>query len=547
MKTSIRLLSLVLALALCVSLMAGCQTNTDPKDTTAPTDTTASTDSTPSELKNTDIYPLDTDTELEVMIINASSTPYEGRELVNTWENATGVHINWKEISDVGSYTTAIAGNDWPDLCLYGSRGFDKAKMYEYGQAGKVINFVDYKDIMPNLWYQIENNPGAFETVVNEDGSIYSLPQLSATTTTPSPIYFRTDMAEAAGLSEVPETTDEFLAWLQSWQDYYGKDGAEFYSIIPYSPECMGYQGNMANFFFPSFGELVRTNLHEHNGKIVLGAATEQYKHYLEFMKEMYNTPGFYQEAFIGDPNYTKGLIAEGKTGIATTMTHLTLDAFPSGKFDIYGLKPLTSEYNSTPHYYRTYAASWNNCWISTECEDIETACRWLDAFFAPKEDPLNDEGTIWGLTVWKGELGKNFELVNDETGLSSYCPEGYATALAWITSNYITASYVGDVPYIEVNDSALSRKSFIVGELLNPYAQDWGKIEFITLNADDQDTYATAWTDIDKYLASCHVAFIIGEMDIEDDWDTYISTLNKMGLQDIIDIYQNAYDAMNT
>ena len=287
MKKQIKkILALMLALVMCIGLFAGCN-NEKPNETTKGTEsttkategTTAATgDTTPAEpLKNADIYPLDTDTELEVLIINGTSSPYAERENVITWERATGVHINWKEIADNAAYTTSISGGDWADIAL-GASGFDKAQIYEFGQAGKLVNFVDYKDIMPNLWRAFEEIPGAYETVVNEDGSIYTLPQLSNTTTVGSPIYYRTDMAEAAGLEKMPETIEEFITWLKGWQDYYGKDGKEFYCIIPYAASDVNYGGTMANFFFPSFGELVKTGLHEHNGQVVLGAATEQYK-----------------------------------------------------------------------------------------------------------------------------------------------------------------------------------------------------------------------------------------------------------------------------
>ena len=545
MKTSIRILAVLLALVMCVGLMAGCDTKpadetTKPaaQGTTAPAaqDTTTAP---AAPTKNVDIYPLDTKTELEVLMVDGSSYVYDEREVVKTWERATGVKIKWKQVADNAAYTTSVSGGDWPDIALQAS-GFDKAQIYEFGQAGKLVNFVEYKDIMPNLWAAMEKYDGAYETVVNEDGSIYCLPYLCNTTTVGSPIYYRTDMAEAAGLSETPETIEEFFTWLEGWQNYYGKDGAEFYCFLPYATGDVNYQGTLANFFFPAFGELVKTGLHEHNGKVVLGAATEQYKDYLKFMNKLYNTPGFYKDAFVADPNYTKGLITEGKTGVATTMTHLTQTAFPSGEFDIYGLKPLTSEKWDTPHIAKKGVANWQNCWISTTCEDIETACRWLDAFFAPIEDPLNAEGTIWGLTPWRGELNVNFEWVG-ENGYKSYVPEGYSTHLDWITKNYITAWYVGDVPYIDDANSGLSRKSYIMGECMDPYAQAWGNLTYLSLSEDAQADYADAWADIDTYLADMHAAFVIGDKDIDKEWDNYLATLDKMGLQNIYDIYTEA------
>lgn len=40
------------------------------------------------------------------------------------------------------------------------------------------------------------------------------------------------------------------------------------------------------------------------------------------------------------------------------------------------------------------------------------------------------------------------------------------------------------------------------------------------------------------------HGKFISGEEDIESGWDAYIKNLEKMGLADLLEIYQNAYNA---
>ena len=38
-------------------------------------------------------------------------------------------------------------------------------------------------------------------------------------------------------------------------------------------------------------------------------------------------------------------------------------------------------------------------------------------------------------------------------------------------------------------------------------------------------------------------VAFMTGAKDIDAEWDTYISDLDRVGLQDLLKMYQTAYD----
>ena len=39
---------------------------------------------------------------------------------------------------------------------------------------------------------------------------------------------------------------------------------------------------------------------------------------------------------------------------------------------------------------------------------------------------------------------------------------------------------------------------------------------------------------------------FITGVVDIETGWDEYCETLEKMGVQEVIEVYQAAYDRFN-
>lgn len=48
--------------------------------------------------------------------------------------------------------------------------------------------------------------------------------------------------------------------------------------------------------------------------------------------------------------------------------------------------------------------------------------------------------------------------------------------------------------------------------------------------------------TDITTYMKSCAAKFIRGEMSF-DEWDTYCSTLESMGLQEWVGIYQERLD----
>lgn len=51
--------------------------------------------------------------------------------------------------------------------------------------------------------------------------------------------------------------------------------------------------------------------------------------------------------------------------------------------------------------------------------------------------------------------------------------------------------------------------------------------------------------TDLNNYLKEAIAKFIIGELPFEE-WDTYVETLNKIGLEEWVSIYQDAFDLLN-
>ena len=64
-----------------------------------------------------------------------------------------------------------------------------------------------------------------------------------------------------------------------------------------------------------------------------------------------------------------------------------------------------------------------------------------------------------------------------------------------------------------------------------------------VALSSDESGRASALQSDIYTYVAECIPKFILGEMDTETDWDTFVSNCEGMGLQEVIDIYQTAYD----
>ena len=82
--------------------------------------------------------------------------------------------------------------------------------------------------------------------------------------------------------------------------------------------------------------------------------------------------------------------------------------------------------------------------------------------------------------------------------------------------------------------------------ENLLPYAKPVSDLKNAVLSMMDQDDFNDLWADLEKYIAEQHAAFITGKEDLETGWDAYLNTLSRMGLEEVLEIYQRVYDGGN-
>lgn len=548
-----KLFALLLAIVMVLSLVA-CGADTTPDPTNAPQQTQGNdTPDTPEVTEpaapqtNAERYPLESNGKTYT-IANRMANPND-REVYPLWEEITGVSIDWVEMTgDVLS--AAIAGGSMPDA-IYISWGMDKNVVYEYGSAGKFVNFMDYMEYMPNFQKMLEAYPHSLDNFLNEDGTLYSLPSQGAGVGAPGNLlYVRMDMVEKANLT-LPTTIDEFKQFVYDMQDAYS-DVEGFKALNFLMGGEWGYiewNGLMDNYFFPAFGtEALQTGYDIVDGKIVLGCATEQYKRYLEFIAELYASGACEQDIFSADctnankAKFVANLVAMGPT------TSLTADNFESGNVELELLPPLTSQWQSEKIWTNATVPGWMlNC-INGELpeEDIITLVKWFDAAYATSEDPLNEEGTINGMFLYLGEEGVHYKK-NDDGTYQRLVTGDWSTTNEWANNEVCNASLFSTwFTNIEYANSAFYCKQVNVREKLWPHMVERPNVNSLFLTEDESYEAGAINTDLNLYMESAFAKFIVGEWTVEANWDEYIKGLESLGAFDLVDIYQAAYDRQN-
>ena len=281
--------------------------------------------------RNTDIYPLEGEHKLTMGVsLNNAEDAY----LMQMMEEAVGVDLTYQKVTDEQASLLFINSDDLPDMMFDAAYkfGLSMTQINEYGQAGLLIDYMEYLDQMPNLKKAYAEHPDLFDGVVTLDGEVYTLPYYVFTLKgVDNLLYFREDHMKEAGWEKTPATLDEFTQCLRDLKAHFGATDAEYIPFTVYSaPDIAAYNGRLSRYLFPSFGELMEAGIHvDASGeKVVAGFATEQYKHYLTYLRSLMTEGLLDPAAHKQNDSAMKAFMNAGHTSVNTLMVYMPSSAF---------------------------------------------------------------------------------------------------------------------------------------------------------------------------------------------------------------------------
>ena len=70
-----------------------------------------------------------------------------------------------------------------------------------------------------------------------------------------------------------------------------------------------------------------------------------------------------------------------------------------------------------------------------------------------------------------------------------------------------------------------------------------WSYPAGASLNAEESEAFSAAFVTISTYASECIPKFVIGDMDVDAEYDTFLSQIESMGIDECTSYYQAAYD----
>ncbi len=469
------------------------------------------------------------------------SMPYQ-KEL----EDKTGIHIEYlvpPAETKQENFSVLIASDDLPDIMSHGITYYGKSIKDAIDEEW-FANIYDYKEYAPNYFYQVKALDN--DTVTN---SVYydktTVGWFYGILTDPTPTTgwcVREDYLDDLGLTWKDIVTyDDIHDMLTRFKVELGVDWPmEVFQGIEMVPGyfASGYNtATLLNAYGMPYTKVI-------DGKIQFTLTTEDDKAAVSMLSQWYQEglidPGW--PGYIGNDDMMN-YITNGETAYVsmtpsqindyiiqspdpdTRWTSLTRPVLYEGQKLMYG-QSLS---------YLTYGTSS----LSAKCENLPLAITWCDWFYSQEGHEYSSwgpEGIVW-------EYDENGE--KTLTDFVLHHPEGLGAQ--WVLLMY-SANNLGDATLF----SQARSYAYDGGRELLEMTQRWvidgyeGEYDVPTgfrLTDDESEQLNTYTGDLATYINENYSAFFVGERPMSE-WDSYIDGMNAMGMNEVLNIYQTAFDA---
>lgn len=513
--------------------------------------------------------------------VNETGYPITSEEITVTLAGPMPSGLeDWTQVADIEEYATRlgirldcdfyetdwgtqltlmVAGDELPDMLAGCS--MNVSDVNEWGEEGYFLDLNEYIDLMPNLQAYFEKYPELEAFCTTSDGHIYGLPKLRVDMTDRlTRSFINKQWLENLGLS-MPTSIDEYYDVLVAFKEQDANGNGDPNDEVPllFTSDEGGYSA-IEKTLLDSFGihtsDINYILQADESGKVELAHTGDKYKEYLRFLNKLYKEGLMEQEAFTitGDEITTRqqneiyGSFGCGSAPFVMANKDISYDA------NWLGLAGLSSEFNkdrnasiSSPVQNSILVA------VNGKVENPEAMARFIDYFYT-------EEGM---LSATKGYDGVTFDMVDDEllgTKVPQMrVPEGYTSGEEYRYKGAILNEALNLVEknidrqaMFDSSREVLQKPEFVAeygwaARVIDAFKADGvngiDAYPVVSYTAEEVKERGDIQKDITTYLKQARAQFITGELDLDKDWDTYVSTLEQMNLGRLLEIEQAAYD----
>ena len=497
------------------------------------------------------VYPLDTDVSFSWymsypgIMDNFCEHPFDDYVAWKEWQARTGVKINWELTSDIAAeaFQLRLASGDPTDVFM--SALATSVTVDEMIDSGMILELHDLiRDNMPDYMRYADEYPDFAESLGTEstEGNWGGLHKYSINSATTTGLVIREDWLKKLNL-EAPTTYKELHEVLKAFQSELGATDPlwiNYTGFLPASCLAAGFEniGCPNGRGFP---------VYQVDGAVKFGPKEESFREYIRLMADWYAEGLIYRD-FVSytssDSQPPSDLITTGKCGVFSQ----TLDSFhqydeSAEDFSIRGIPDIRREKDQALHFVSEPMS------VSNIVLCVSSACENPDVVLQAFNYDFTEEGI---LLMNYGIEGESFEYDDKGTPqltdavLNSFLPD-VSLALCYYTGTDMNA-YCGITDnarnWMFYDDAQMEASRMWENKGTDDTAYNFPAL--CSMNTEETEQYNTYINDLNTYIFECALRWITGSEDIDSAWAGYLSTLESMGVDQIIEAEQSALDRYN-
>ena len=444
-----------------------------------------------------------------------------------------------------------FASKDLPDFII---GGIDTTT---YGNQGFLADLTDYisAETTPNIWQVWEDVPAAKNVMSSETGAVYCIKGVDneLRELDNCRFFINADWANAI-LGKLPETTDEFYTYLKGVKEQDMDGDGDTTNEIPLGGFYKQATGiNVLTAMRAAFGLVDKRWQVGDDGQVFYVSGSDNYKEMLKYVNTLYEEglldPEFFTQTS-DQFNAKDSQYLYGAFGNWTSEWNKPAEDVEAGVYHMYeGMPALTSSVNDTKMWPAKDIKTISMVSVMSDCEYVDRVVAiadWMlseEGFMAIMAGPQFGEDEKY--PEWGYEGGKEDYFVVDENGESSTFPEEYNDYFAFLYAE--RTPHVSTVPFYRNWAQARSGEadSWLTHCTAEAHAEYYktGYPTGVTKTQEESDELSLLLTDIDAYTSEMESKMILGELDIDANWDAYLEGLSQRGIEDALEIQQAAYD----
>lgn len=518
MRKNLKLMALIMATIMIVASVAGCgkAKQTDDTDSLA--------------MLNEEGLPIAKEpVTLEVAVQKAPHvTNFKDMPILQDLEKKTNVNIIWREFPSDSfneKVNLMIASAEFPDIMW---RRLNELQLTELSSKGVVYQLDELINEYAPRWVELfEEIPYAKRVSTALDGHIYSLPyirQEEANSGFRDVTFINKGWLDTLGL-EVPKTTEEFRNVLKAFKDG-DPNGNGQKDELPWSFIFNSGVGGELDIY-GSFGLIdVPERIAVRDGKVLFTAVQPENKEAIKFLRSLYEDGTIDIESFVQNSTQLNAKIKSQPDLVGVYSAYS--NTHDENIQNYIPLEPLTGPSGEKAQVRRQLnIAEGGYFTIFKNNKYPEISMRWANELADPE----------FGVQALYGPLEKQ-----DDGTYATVAVDPNAASLSKFPINFGPFAVVAEeVAKVTGNKGKERREEYY--QVYKDYAvSETEMFPLVWYTPEQREVFNMYRSEITEYVKTTRARWIT-KGGIEEEWDDFVKKLDEMGLQEVMNVYQTAYD----